>query len=56
VLHGDVSGFPQVNVALLSWIETNGYRIAVPIREVYLRHDPRRPDESITEVQYPVEK
>ena len=56
VLHGDFSGFKQVHVALLRWIESNGYRIAGPIREVYLRHDPSRPDESVTEIQYPVAK
>jgi DNA-binding transcriptional MerR regulator len=54
VLHGDFSGFPQLHIALLRWIEMNGYRIVGPTREVYLQHDPNRPDESVTEVQYPV--
>ena len=42
--------------ALLRWIDANGYHITGPSREVYHRHDPRSPQDSVTEVQYPVGK
>lgn len=56
VHHGDFSDFTQTHVALLQWIEGNGYRIAGPFREIYLKHDPNDWNDSTTEVQYPVEK
>jgi DNA-binding transcriptional MerR regulator len=45
--------------AVLRWVETNGYRIAGPIREIYLKMSQpvRQDDESyVTEIQVPVEK
>jgi effector-binding domain-containing protein len=43
---------------LLKWIDANGYRIAGPIREVYVQgaEPGRDPSEYVTEVQLPVEK
>jgi effector-binding domain-containing protein len=43
---------------LLKWIEANGYRIAGPIREVYVQgvEPGRDPADYVTEVQLPVEK
>ena len=36
--------------------EANGYRITGPSREVYIQLDHSNPGDSVTEVQYPVEK
>ncbi|MBF6599982.1 MAG: MerR family transcriptional regulator [Dehalococcoidia bacterium] len=56
VHHGDFAGFTKLHPALLRWIDANGYRITGPSREIYVRHDAARPGDSVTEVQYPVEK
>ena len=44
--------------AVMAWIEPNGYRIAGPNREVYLRSpgDTGDPSQYVTEIQVPVEK
>jgi effector-binding domain-containing protein len=43
---------------LLQWIEANGYRIAGPVREVYVQgpETGRDPSDYVTEIQLPVEK
>jgi effector-binding domain-containing protein len=43
---------------LLQWIEANDYRIAGPVREVYLQgaETGRDPSTYVTEIQFPVEK
>jgi len=43
---------------LLKWIEANGYRIAGPVREVYVQgpETGRDPSSYVTEIQLPVEK
>jgi effector-binding domain-containing protein len=43
---------------LLKWIETNGYRISGPVREVYVQgyEAGRDPSSYVTEIQFPVEK
>ncbi len=43
---------------LMAWAEANGYRVAGPVREVYLQGPESGPDPStyITEIQFPVEK
>jgi len=43
---------------LMAWMEANGYQMAGPDREVYLKtdHDTSNPTEYITELQQPVEK
>jgi DNA-binding transcriptional MerR regulator len=56
VHHGNLADFTKLHPALLRWIEANRYRIVGPSREIYIRHDPRHPQDSVTEVQYPVEK
>ena len=56
VHHGDFAEFTQLHPALLRWIEGNGYRITGPSREVYIQLDHSDPTNSVTEVQYPVEK
>lgn len=59
VVHqGAYDGIGQAYTALMSWIEANGYRIAGPNREVYLRGPESGVDQAgyVTEVQFPVEK
>jgi effector-binding domain-containing protein len=45
--------------AIMRWIDENGYRIAGPAREVYLREakqGSQTDPETVTEIQFPVEK
>jgi DNA-binding transcriptional MerR regulator len=56
VHHGKFEEFTGLHAPLLRWIDANGYRITGPIREVYLHHATGEGEESVTEVQYPVEK
>jgi DNA-binding transcriptional MerR regulator len=54
--HEDLSGAYQ---AFMAWIQANGYRIAGPNREIYLRNLADHgvtPDDLVTEMQFPVEK
>jgi len=56
---GSYEGFSQAYAALLGWIEANGYHIAGPMREIYLRGPgptPTDPSTYVTEIQVPVEK
>jgi len=58
VFKGAYEGIGEAYNTLLAWTGTNGYRIAGPVREVYLRGPESGPDSSsyVTEVQVPVEK
>ncbi len=57
VVHqGDFEEFTQGHAALLEWIDANGYRIVGPYREIYIKHDKQHLSDTITEVQFPVEK
>ncbi len=58
VYKGAYENIGEAYNALLAWIGTNGYRIAGPCREVYLRGPESGPDSSsyVTEIQVPVEK
>ena len=57
VVHeGPFAGMTQAHAALLSWIESNGYRAAGTYREVYLREPGNDGSEPVTEIQYPVAK
>ncbi len=59
VHQGSYEGFSQAYAALMEWIGANGYRIAGPIREIYLRGpgpEPTDPTTYVTEIQVPVEK
>jgi effector-binding domain-containing protein len=56
---GSYEGFQDAYTALMSWIETNGYHLAGPMRETYLRGPssmPTDPATYLTEIQVPVEK
>ncbi|HLJ58784.1 MAG TPA: MerR family transcriptional regulator [bacterium] len=57
VHHGAYNRLNQSYEAILRWIETNGYRVAGPIRELYLHcgQPVRQDDETyVTEIQVPV--
>ncbi|MEW6406287.1 MAG: MerR family transcriptional regulator [Chloroflexota bacterium] len=56
VHHGEFEEFTQGHAALLEWIDANGYRIVGPYREIYIKHDKKDLSDSITEIQFPVEK
>ncbi|HKZ68695.1 MAG TPA: MerR family transcriptional regulator [Anaerolineales bacterium] len=57
VVHqGNFDNFTQGHLALLKWIEANGYRVVGPFREIYHKHDHKNLNDTITEVQMPVEK
>ena len=57
VVHqGNFEEFTQGHAALLDWIEDNGYKIAGPYREIYIKHDKSDLSHSTTEIQFPVEK
>ena len=53
---GPFENFSLAHTALLTWIEANGFRVAGPYREVYIRHDADNMSETATEIQYPVER
>jgi len=56
VHHGDFEEFTQGHAALLEWIDTNRYRIVGPYREIYIKHEKDNLSDTITEIQFPVEK
>jgi DNA-binding transcriptional MerR regulator len=57
VVHqGDFEEFTQGHAALLEWIDANGYRIVGPYREIYIKHEKDHLSDTITEIQFPVEK
>ena len=56
VHHGKFEEFTQGHAALLEWIDANGYRIVGPYREIYIKHEKNNLSDTITEIQFPVEK
>lgn len=57
VHHGSFGTIGGAYAALLEWIEANGYRVAGPNRELYLRGGGERDNpDYVTEIQFPVEK
>lgn len=54
--HGAFEHLIQEHTALLRWIESNGYEIAGPYREIYIKHDRNNMADAATDIQYPVEK
>ncbi len=59
VHHGAFNRISESSIAVLRWIEANGYRQHGPARELFLRISApaSRDDESnVTEIQVPVEK
>ena len=57
VHHGPFEGLQGAYEALGHWIESNGYQVAGPTREVYLQYHPHEdPADFVTEIQFPIEK
>ena len=58
VIHkGSLEKMQNVYIALLTWIEKNGYQIEKASREIALQYDPAGdPEYYITEIQFPVHK
>jgi len=57
--HGPFVTIGEAYNALGKWIETNGYRIVGPCREVYLeiaKNGSQTDPDTVTEIQFPVEK
>lgn len=58
VYKGPYQGISEAYNALMAWIESNGYQITGPDRELYFT-DPNKvkdPAENVTEIQFPVKK
>ena len=58
IYKGPYEGINEAYKAMMAWIESNGYQINGPDRELYFT-DPRKvkdPAENITEIQFPVKK
>ena len=55
--HGSFSTLNQAYNAILKWIESNGYHVSGPTRELNLEYE-RGGDQAkfVTEIQFPVEK
>jgi effector-binding domain-containing protein len=58
VHNGPYEGISEAYGALMTWIESNGYQVTGPSRELYLTspQDTRDPAKYVTEVQFPVVK
>lgn len=57
VHNGSFATLGQAYEAVGQWVESSGYRIVGPSREVYLKYERGGdPDEYVTELQFPVEK
>lgn len=56
VHHGPYDDFTPAYRALMQWIQSNGYRIIGPNREIYLRgpESDVPPEEYLTRIQFPV--
>lgn len=58
IYQGPYEGIGEGYNAVMAWLEPNGYRVAGPVREVYLRGpgDSQNPAEYVTEIQVPAVK
>jgi DNA-binding transcriptional MerR regulator len=56
VYRGPASGIGPACLAVLGWLETNGYRVAGPERVRSIERAPRPGEDDVVELQYPVEK
>jgi len=56
VYQGDMKDFMQGYQAVLTWIETNGYEVTGPFREVYHKFEGEQTDDVMIEIQFPVAK
>lgn len=56
VHHGPYDDFTPAYQALMEWVQSNGYRIIGPNREIYLRgpESDVPPQEYLTRIQFPV--
>jgi DNA-binding transcriptional MerR regulator len=55
--YGALNEIDHAHQALMDWVRANDYEVDLPVRDVYLRYDPRgKGHEFITEVQYPIRK
>lgn len=52
--HGPPSTIGEASMALLRWIEVNGYRLDGPERTHWLHRDGQNDNDTLTEIQYPV--
>jgi len=52
---GASDDFTLGHAAILTWMETSGYRAVGPYREVYINHDQSATSDAATEIQYPVD-
>ncbi|MBN2547941.1 MAG: GyrI-like domain-containing protein [Anaerolineales bacterium] len=53
---GPYERLPEAYSALMTWVETHGYRMAGPNRDVYLQGPEAGAAAQVTEVQFPVQK
>lgn len=58
IYKGAYEGISEAYNALMTWIETNGFQIAGPDREIYLTspYDTKDPAKYVTEIQFPIKK
>jgi effector-binding domain-containing protein len=56
VHQGDFNDFQIGHKVLLKWIKENGYRATGGYREIYIKHDPSDLSDSVTEIQFPIER
>ena len=57
VHHGSFDDLLQAYKAGFAWLENNGYKVAGPIREIYLQYEEDGdPANYVTEIQFPVAK
>jgi effector-binding domain-containing protein len=56
VHQGNFEDFQIGHKVLLKWIEENGYRATGGYCEIYIKHDPSDLSDSVTEIQFPVER
>ena len=57
--HGPFISISEAYTAIIQWIETNGYQIVGPSREVYLKpatNASQTDPDTVTEIQFPVER
>jgi effector-binding domain-containing protein len=58
IYKGPYEGISEAYKALMAWIESNGYQITGPDRELYLTspYNTKDPAKYVTEIQFPVKK
>jgi effector-binding domain-containing protein len=57
VVHqGDFADFTKGHAALLEWVYVNEYIIVGPYREIYIKHNKANLSDTVTEIQFPVQK